>query len=357
MTRLTALAALLVAAGVVASPISQGEENVIRLGLIGLDTSHVIHFTKYLNDPANETGCKVIAAYPGGSPDIPASANRLEGFTKQLRDEHGIEIVDSIEELCTKVDGVLLESVDGRPHLEQVRPVLAAKKPVFIDKPVAGSLADAVEIYRLAKEAGVPCWSSSTWRFTHHVREVREGKVGDVITCLAYGPCSIEPHHPDLYWYGIHTVETLFAIMGPGCETVTRTTSGPVDVVVGQWKNGQIGIFRGGRHSHSGEGFLVFGSKGIYRGGQPGGYPMLLKEIVQFFKTGNVPVQPEETLEMFAFMSAADESKARNGAPVSIESVLQKARAEVDARSRKSQQRGVPVLTGIGKLDCKPTRS
>lgn len=174
-------------------------EEVFRLGIIGLDTSHVIHFTSYLNDPANNTGCKVVVAYPGGSPDIPASADRLEGFTSQLRDEHGVQIVDSIEVLCSMVDGVLLESVDGRPHLEQIKPVLAAKKPVFVDKSIAGSLVDVLEIFRLAADAGVSCWSSSTWRFTNGVKAVNQGKVGDVIGCVAYGPCSLEPHHPDLY--------------------------------------------------------------------------------------------------------------------------------------------------------------
>ena len=313
--------------GHLGSATADAAEKAIRLGIIGLDTSHVTHFTKYLNDPANKTGCKVVAAYPGGSADIPASADRLEGFTKQLREQHGVEIVDSIEELCKRVDGVLLESVDGRPHLEQVKPVIAAKKPVFIDKPVAGNLADAIEIFRLAKEAGVPCWSSSTWRFTHGVREVQGGKVGKVVGAVAFGPCSIESHHPDLYWYGIHTTEALFALMGPGCESVTRTTSGPADVVVGKWKDDRIGIFRGGRHSGAGAGFMAFGSKGVHQAGHDGGYPVLLAEIVKFFKTGKAPVPAEETIELFAFMSAADESKAQGGAPVTIESVIAKAKA------------------------------
>lgn len=314
------------------------EEKTFRLGIIGLDTSHVSEFTKYMNDPANKTGCKVVAAYRGGSPDIPASADRLDMFTKELKEKHGVEIVGSIEELCEKVDGVLLESVDGRPHLEQARPVFAAGKPLFIDKPVAGNLPDAIEIFKLSKESGVPCWTSSTWRFTDGMIEVKNGKVGDVVGCIAYGPCSLEPHHPDFYWYGIHTAETLFALMGTGCQTVTRTTSGAADVAVGQWKDGRIGIFRGQRHEGGVEGFLVFGSKGTYNSRHIGGYPVLLKEIVQFFKTGKPPVSPEETLELFAFMTAADESKAQGGAPVRIDEVMKKAQAEVEARAAVKQK-------------------
>ena len=141
------------------------EEKVIGLGMIGLDTSHVIAFTNYLNNPKNETGCRVVAGFPGGSPDFPASANRVDKFTEQLRDQHGLEIVDSIEELCEKVDGILLESVDGRPHLAQARIVIEAGKPLFIDKPMADDLTDVIEIFRLAKEKNVPCWSSSSLRY------------------------------------------------------------------------------------------------------------------------------------------------------------------------------------------------
>jgi len=140
---------------------AKAEEKVFRIGMIGLDTSHVIAFTRLINNPAKNYGCKVVVGYPGGSQDIESSYTRLEKFTNQLRDELGVEIVGTIEELCQKVDGVLLESVDGRPHLEQVRPVIAARKPVFIDKPMAGNLADVIEIFRLAKENNVPCWSSS----------------------------------------------------------------------------------------------------------------------------------------------------------------------------------------------------
>ncbi|MBN2294197.1 MAG: Gfo/Idh/MocA family oxidoreductase [Pirellulales bacterium] len=329
----------LVGLGVAASATgSFADDKPFRLGIIGLDTSHVIHFTKYFNDPANKTGCKVVAAYRGGSPDIPDSANRLDKFTNELKEKHGVEIVDSIEELCKKVDGILLESVDGRPHLEQARPVFAAGKSVFIDKPVAGSLADAVEIFQLAKASGVPCWTSSTWRFTEGVQAVKKGKVGDVIGCIAFGPCTIEPHHPDFYWYGIHTVETLFTLMGTGCETVARTSSDAADVAVGQWKDGRIGIFRGHR-PYGKAGFLVFGSKGNHMDGHDGGYPMLLREIVKFFKTGKAPVPPEETLELFAFMSAADESKANGGVPVKLDDVLDKAKAEVKARTAAKKKR------------------
>ncbi|MBM4026381.1 MAG: gfo/Idh/MocA family oxidoreductase [Planctomycetes bacterium] len=310
-----------------------GEKPVFRVGLIGLDTSHVIAFTQLMNDPAKNYGCKVVAGYPGGSPDIESSINRVKGYTDQLRDKFGVEIVDSIEELCRKVDGVLLESVDGRPHLEQVKPVLAAKKPVFIDKPMAGSLADALEIFRLAKEAGVPCWSSSSLRFGPGTIGLRNSDaVGKVMGCDAFSPCSLEPHHIDLYWYGIHGVEMLFTVMGPGCESVQRAQTKDFELVVGVWKDGRIGTFRGLRAGKSDYGTLVFGSKGIVRGAGYEGYGHLVEEIVKFFQTGQVPVPPEETLEILAFMTAADASKAKNGAKVELAAVLEEAKRQNAAR-------------------------
>jgi predicted dehydrogenase len=312
---------------------AESADGTFRLGMIGLDTSHVIAFTKLINDPGKDFGCKVVAGFSGGSPDIESSANRVHVYTSQLKKDFGLEIVDSIEELCSKVDGVLLESVDGRPHLAQVRPVIAAKKPVFIDKPMAGNLADVLEIFRLAKENGVPCWSSSSLRFSPGIIGMRnDEKVGKVLGCDAFSPCSIEPHHPDLYWYGVHGVEILFTIMGPGCESVQRLQTDDYEFVVGRWKDGRIGTYRGLKAGKKDYGAMVFGSKGIAPSGRYGGYGDLVEEIVKFFKTGEVPVPADETIEIFAFMSAADESKAQNGVPVTLASVIEKARKQNDAR-------------------------
>jgi predicted dehydrogenase len=224
---------------------------------------------------------------------------------------------------------VLLESVDGRPHLEQVRPVLKAKKPVFIDKPAAGSLADAVAIFDLAEREKVPCFSSSSLRFSPGIAGMRSNpKVGDVVGCSAYGPCPTEEHHPDLFWYGIHGVETLFTVMGPGCESVVRVRTDGTDLVVGTWKDGRVGTFRGIRTGKSDYGATVFGSKGIVPSGGYGGYEPLVVEICKFFRSGKPPVSAGETLEIMAFMEAADESKRQHGAAVKLADVMAKAKAE-----------------------------
>jgi predicted dehydrogenase len=310
----------------------------LRVGIIGLTTSHVEAFTKMLNDP-NAAGdladVKVVAGFTGGMEDNPSSWDRREKYTEYLR-RQGCEIYATIEEMLQHVDVVLLESVDGRPHLEQARPVIAAGKPLFIDKPLAGSLADAIEIFRLAKQNNVPCFSSSSLRFSPGIISMRgeHPSVGKVRGCAAYSPCSLEPHHPDLFWYGVHGVEILFTIMGPGCKSVTRVHTEGTDLVVGVWEDGRIGTFRGLRDGARGYGATVFGSKAIGPSSKYEGYKPLVIEIARFFKTGKPPVSAEETLEVFAFMEAADESKRQGGAPVTIESVMEKAR-KVYAESSK----------------------
>jgi len=320
---LTALIILLI----ISLPAAQAQQKVFRIGMIGLDTSHVVAFTKAINNPANNYGCKVVVGYPGGSPDVPSSADRVGKFTEELRDKYGVQIVDSIEELCQKVDGVLLESVDGRPHLKQARPVIAAKKPLFIDKPMAGSLADVLEIFRLAEENNVPCWSSSSLRYSPGIVEMKKtNSVGDILGCDAYSPCSLEEHHPDLYWYGVHGVEILFTAMGTGCKSVRRVQTPDYEFVVGIWEGGRIGTYRGLRKGKHDYGATVFGTKSIIQAGKYGGYEPLVDEIIKFFKTGKIPVPKEETIEIFAFMSAADESKAKDGAAVSIAETIEKAK-------------------------------
>ncbi len=314
-----------------AASFAEGETQ-LRVGIIGLDTSHVIGFTKILNDPnaAPElANCRVVAAYPKGSPDIESSVVRVPRYTREIQ-EYGVKIVDSIAELLTQVDAVLLETNDGRPHLEQLRPVLKAGKLVFIDKPIAGSLRDAVQIFREAKQAGVAVFSSSSLRFGKNTQAASAGSLGRISYCETFSPATIEKTHVDLFWYGIHGVEALFTVMGTGCKTAARSAEDGKIVVTGDWGEGRIGVFR----ESKGNGGKAKGDKGEGPVGQHDGYRPMLVEIVKFFRTGKPPVTPAETLEIYAFMEAADESKRRGGAPVTLESVLKAAGASGAAETR-----------------------
>lgn len=292
----------------------------IQIGMIGLDTSHCLEFTKLLNaDPPDPllAGCRVVLVYPQGSPDIASSISRVPEYKVKI-EEMGVEVTDDLHGMLARVDAVLLETNDGRPHLAQATAVIEAGKPLFIDKPMAGSLADAITIYELAKSRGVPVFSSSALRFGAAAQSVRGGSIGTVTGCDTWSPCELEPTHPDLFWYGIHGCELLFTAMGPGLKTVTRSQTSDFEFVTGVWGDGRIGTFRGIRRGAGGFGGRVFGMKGTASLGGFEGYKPLMVEIVKFFRTGRPPVDPGETLDILAFMEAADESKRQGGVPVDI---------------------------------------
>lgn len=311
----------------------------IRAGIIGLDTSHAIAFTKLLNaktpQPPELMGVRVVAAYPQGSKDIESSTKRVPELTQQVKDQ-GVEIVSSIADLLDKVDVVFLESNDGRPHLEQVLPCLEAGKPTFIDKPIAGTLADAIRIFNAAARTNTPLFSSSSLRFGQNTQVVRQGSIGKVITADTRSPASLEPTHPDLFWYGIHGVESLFTTMGTGCVSVKRGTTDDGKIqVTGTWDGNRTGIFRESSDTRKGYAGTATNAEG--KSAEVGGfdgYQPLLNQIIHFFRTGIAPVTPEETLEIYAFMEAADESKRRNGAEVSIAEVMAKANQEANATAQ-----------------------
>ncbi len=319
----------LILSGLFLLPHVNAEE--IKVGIIGLDTSHALAFTKTMNDAAakgNLAKCKVVAVYTKGSPDIESSLSRVPKYTEQIK-EMGVEVVPTIPALLEKVDAVLLETNDGRPHLEQVIPVLKAGKRVFIDKPIAGSLTDAILIFEASKLHKLPLFSSSSLRFGPNTLAVRDGSLGKVTHCQTGSPASLEKTHPDLFWYGIHGVESLFTVLGTGCESVTRSKSDEGMIRVdGKWSGSRTGRFE----ERKGYGGTAKGEKGESEVGAYPGYKPLVENIANYFVSGAMPVEAPETLEIYAFMEAADESKRQNGAEVTLESVMKKAQAEAGKR-------------------------
>jgi len=305
---------------------------VKRIGIIGLDTSHATTFAAMFNgkdaDP-EFSDFLVTVAYPWGSKTISEGYTRVPMFTERI-EELGIKIADSIDELLQEVDFVMLETQDGHLKVEQALKVFKAGKPVFMDKPMAANLAGLCLIYELAAKYGTPVYSTSSFRYIAPVTEVLSGRRGRVLGADCFGPCKEEPLHPPLYWYGIHGVEMLFSVMGTGCETVTRSHTEDTDLIVGVWKDSRIGTFRGMRIH--GEHYYHFGGFAYCERGpvkldnySDYGYPGLMKEMIHFFDTGVVPVAPETTIEVYAFMDAAALS-SKTGKPVKIDDVIQKAK-------------------------------
>jgi hypothetical protein len=238
-----------------------------------------------------------------------------------------VEIVDTIDELCQRVDVVMLESGDGRTHLAQARLVIEAGKRLFIDKPVAASLADAMTIFMVARDRHVPVFSSSAYRFYDGLVQLKQTDVGEIKSAVSYGTASIEPHHPDLFWEGVHPSEALFTVLGRGCQTVARTATADIDVVTCLWSGGRVETLHTRHSGATPRSVTVFGSNAFAQQTGTGDAAPLIREVMKFFQTGVAPVAPEETLEIYAFMEAADESKRQGGVPVKISDVIAKARA------------------------------
>jgi hypothetical protein len=302
-----------------ATPPPAWATRTLRAGMIGTDTSHVPAFAEILRSHP-EWNINLVAAFKGGSPDIPASANRVEGFASTAHEKFGVELVASIDALLAKVDVVLLTSVDGRLHLAQATPVLKARKPVFIDKPLAASLEDVHRIVQLAKQTGTPLFSSSSTRFRPGVSRLRNNAgIGRVTKVQATYPLNKLEFHPDLFYYGIHGVEALYAVMGTGCHVLSRRIEGDADVTTCVWRGGRVGIYHGTLKPGLPMPLLrVWGQQGTTDNVDAGNYEGMLGAIAEFFHTGRAPVDVAETIEIFEFMTAADLSKERNGAAVSL---------------------------------------
>jgi len=296
----------------------------IRAGIIGCDTSHVIAFTRIFHDEKDKEhvpGVRVVAAYPSFSEDIESSKTRVKEYSDQLRDKYQVKIVDSIEALIPMVDAFLLESVDGRRHLKELKAVAKAGKPVYVDKPFAASLADAKDMVRIIKEEKLPCFSSSSLRFRKDIQAfVKDSSHGKVMACDAFSPASLEPTNPGLFWYGVHGVEILFTLMGPGCKSVSCHSTKDLDMAVGIWKDGRVGTMRGRRTPPHDYGALSYAEESIAcLVGEPHSYMGLCKAIAEFFHTRKPPVPIDETLEIMAFIQAAMESSKAGGKDVAID--------------------------------------
>lgn len=293
--------------------------NKRNIALIGLDTSHAVVFTQILNDPAYEhhieSSYRVTAGFPGGSPDFPLSIDRVDGFTRRLSEDFGVRIVSSPLEAAEQADAVMITSVDGRVHLELFRSIVSLGKPVFIDKPLAVSSADAQAIFDVARQQGIPCMSSSVRRFARElVLTLAEEENGPIQGAEAYGVIDFMPTQPGWYWYGIHVVETLYAVMGTGCVSVTAHSQGGHEVITGIWADGRVGIARGNPHPNGSAGALVHREKGTAFvdqsvGGGMESYAGLICRVLHMFDTGVVAVPPEETIEIIRFIEAANESR------------------------------------------------
>jgi predicted dehydrogenase len=290
----------------------------LKIGLLGLDTSHVPAFAQILNDPSHAyhvPGGRITSAFRGGSPDFELSFSRVEGFTKRLREEFQVAILDSPQEVAGACDAIMLTAVDGRAHLPLFEAIAPFGKPVFIDKPFATSSADASAMTQLAQKHDVKLMSCSSLRYAQPLVETLIEAVAKneaLVGADCSGPMSLEPTQPGFFWYGIHSVEMLYAALGAGCVHVTATGNDQHDLLTAQWRDGRIGTVRGNRIGNQTFGALLHSAKqsrfvNAFVHPKPA-YAGLLERIVPMFAGGEAPIELEETLEIVRFIEAANTS-------------------------------------------------
>lgn len=287
---------------------------MISIGIIGLDSTHAIAFTKEINNSLKYSEFRVTTAYPYGSKTIPLSKERIPKFTNEMK-EMGICIASSIKELLKQVDCVLLETNDGNLHVAQALEVIHACKPLFIDKPIANSYEDALMLFQEARKFDCPIFSSSALRYIEGLGLLDKKQI---LGADIYSPAPTEQSHKDLYWYGIHGVEMLFTLMGPDCVWVQTIEGKDMSIYIGTWQDGRCATLRGIRNGKDAFGGTVFLNDEIVTLGLFKGYQPLLENILAFFKTGISPVPMEETLAICSFIDGAEKSKQSGGVKIKI---------------------------------------
>jgi len=293
-------------------------KGVLKLGIAGLD-GHGPVFTQQVNGtPPAVRGLRVVAAMP--VPSVMISKKQLAANVETVR-KLGVAIVTSPEELAAKADGILVLHDDGAKHLELARMFADKGRPLFIDKPFEASAAKARAILNLCRKHKAKVFSASSLRFSLEIRKViTDKKGGRILSAMTYAPYMLRPTMPGWIYYAIHAVEPLYALLGPGCREVRCVNYEHGPVAVGTWQDGRLGIARAVKKGAHAYGFTVWKEKVTETATVDIGkiYPELLKQIKAFFQTGKTPAPPEESVEVIAFMEAANKSMAQGGRTIKL---------------------------------------
>ena len=296
---------------------------MLRLGIVDFDSSHSIEFTRRfnqvgLNPDQYVDGARVVAGWPGTSEMAP---ERIPGFLEQMIDA-GVEIVDSPDALHDKIDAALVLSLCGAAHLERARPFLEAKIPTFVDKPFACSVEDARQIVELADSSGAQLLYSSALRYSEEVLALQRliDSCGPLHGLVSYGPAKRAEGNPGLLHYGVHALELMCTLMGPGCRRVSASHTDGVDVVTGTWDDGRVATLRGLRSGSTAYGLVAFCEQAVLP--RPVStiyaYRNLCRAIVRALESGEELVTRQEMVEIVAVALAALESERRWGVPVDV---------------------------------------
>ncbi len=284
---------------------------MIKIAVIGLDTSHSVSYPALMQGPKRIiSGMKVETCFPFLTPFTTKKtlAERSEKLAAL-----GVKVTENWDEALDGCDAVMLEINDGSFHLEYFKKVAALGKPVFLDKPLAATLADGRAIMRLARKHQTRVWSSSSIPFTAEFEKVPK-EVPEVRLAHMFGPLGIAPAGDSLIWYGVHVVESIQRLMGPGALNV-RAIETPYSIagIISYADDRQAlmeTVKKTGYYGGRAQGFLSGGEQKIYSFVCDNSKPKknFMQAIKSFFQGGPAPVSMASTFEGLAIMAAARKS-------------------------------------------------
>lgn len=296
--------------------------SILRLGAIGIDSSHLPEFTRRIK-ALNESGmtrCRVIRLWTDGRHDLPLE--QVEKWKKSAI-ELGVEPSATLAELLDDVDGVLVLAVNGNRHLELALPALQRGLPTYIDKPLTCSLREAKQILATARARSARCYSASSLRFAAEVENLPRDELGKQIAVDAFGPGELNPSMEGLFFYGVHTIELVDAIWGAGVKRVSGITLADRDLLDLEYHDGRYARLRMERRGCYEFGATVHGERKVhqFRVDFAGIYNRLVLGMVRFFEGAEPPAQLRDIVENVAVIEAGNLSMRREGQWVDIQPV------------------------------------
>lgn len=308
----------------------------MRIGAIGIDSSHTPVFTKAINALHKEgkTKCQVTAFWDPGTHEWqhPAGPEQSKKDVAKWREDtiaEGAKQVDSLDALLSQVDGVMVLNINGHRHLELAIGPIAKGMPTYIDKPLTCSIDQAKALLSMTRQYKARAYSASSLRFITEIPKLDKEKLGDIVAIDAFGNGEVLDMMPDLWHYGCHSIEMVDAIFkwsgqGPGVKRVSAIKKG--DATSGyhlldmEYRDGRIVRIRCDRDGAWAFGATVHGKKGVQQFVVDFApvYGRLVAGMVKFFEGGEPPVSLRDIVENVAVMQAGNESIAKGGEWVEI---------------------------------------
>jgi len=180
----------------------------MRIGLVGVESSHAEDFLRHLNSQTRHHDIAVTTLW-GGDPSRTAELLALVP---------DVVAVDSLDQLIADVDAVIVSDRHGDLHLPHALPAIAARRPVFINKPFTCTLEDAIALVDAADHARTPLLSASALRWQTETAMLRQSlaSLPGPFAISGHGTWYPESPYGGAIFYAIHTIELLQELLGTG---------------------------------------------------------------------------------------------------------------------------------------------